>query len=111
MAIPSQGKLVRDRIPEIIERDGLIAVTRMVHGDDLYRALKVKLLEESSELQEASHENDLEEIADVLEVLFALAELTGHPWSQVLERASEKRRHRGGFGNGVWLVGTVTPEH
>ena len=109
MEIPNQGKLVRDRIPEIIENDGLIAVTRLVQGDDLYRALKVKLLEESKELQEASHDNDLEEIADVLEVLFALAELTGHPWPQVLKYAREKRLHRGGFRNGVWLVETTNP--
>jgi predicted house-cleaning noncanonical NTP pyrophosphatase (MazG superfamily) len=67
------GKLVRDRIPEIIRAEGSRAVTRRL-DDDAYRdALLDKLVEEAHELRNAPRESaGIGEAADVYEVLLAL---------------------------------------
>lgn len=63
------NKLVRDRIPEIIEQSGKKAVTRIA-GDGEYRQyLREKLQEEVGEFMENGNP---EELADILEVVFAL---------------------------------------
>ena len=73
-------KLVRDRIPEIIQSEGRRPVTRVLDEASYRQALLAKLMEEA---QEASHANadDLPgELADVLEVLRALTVTAGMPW-------------------------------
>ncbi|MFC7643839.1 hypothetical protein ACFQX6_26015 [Streptosporangium lutulentum] len=94
---PVMGKLVRDRIPDIIrERGGDPAVT--VLGEvDYRRALLEKLFEESTELSEASATEVAEEIADVLEVLRAIADVHGHEWRDIEKIAEVKRAERGAF--------------
>jgi predicted house-cleaning noncanonical NTP pyrophosphatase (MazG superfamily) len=105
VTLPAQGKLVRDRIPEIIAKDGRRPVVEHVDPDDLLAALRLKVLEEASELAEAHDQQIVEEVADVLEVLMALSELIGVAWSDVNEKRLEKRSQRGGFENGIWLSG------
>lgn len=63
------GKLVRDRIPEIIERSGKTAEWRELGDDEFRLALKVKALEEASELVDAPDDALLSELADLLEVI------------------------------------------
>ena len=106
MTLPSSGKLVRDRIPEIIQSDGKVPLCTLVSGDDLRAALKVKAREELAELCDASPESLLEEIADVYEVLLAIAKNAGVGWSEVEHVASRKRDLRGGFSGGIWLLAT-----
>ncbi|MER5326362.1 nucleoside triphosphate pyrophosphohydrolase [Streptosporangium roseum] len=97
------GKLVRDRIPEIIRQDGMEpAVT--VLGEDGYReALLEKLFEESTELREAAVTEVVEEIADVLEVLRAIAKVHGHEWANIEKVAEAKRAERGAFLERLYL--------
>ena len=85
MRVP-HNKLVRDRIPEIIQAEEL-SVTHVL-DDTSYRAvLLAKLVEEA---QEAGHATAAElpgELADVLEVLQALTAMAGMSWSQLLALA------------------------
>ena len=59
------GKLVRDRIPEIIRADGREPEVRVLSATDYLAALNEKLLEEAHELKGAEPESRLEEAADV----------------------------------------------
>ena len=106
MALPPKGKLVRDLIPEIIESSGKVPITCQVSGPDLIAALRVKAKEEVDELFEAEHQQLLEEIADVYEVLRALVVCENHTWSEIEEIAKDKRIKRGGFTEGLWLLET-----
>lgn len=66
-------KLVRDKIPELIKRDGKPAVTHIADASEYIQSLLEKLVEEATELQEAGNpEHQKEEMADVREVLEAL---------------------------------------
>ena len=66
------NKLVRDRIPEIIENDHKTCAIRILDNDEYLGCLKSKLLEECHEVMDAEGEDIKKEIADVLEVLEAL---------------------------------------
>ena len=66
-----EGKLVRDRIPEIIIADGKKPITRILDNDEYLRELDKKLNEEIAEYQA---DKSIEEMADVLEVSFAICE-------------------------------------
>ena len=99
----AHNKLVRDRIPEIIALNWHSAVTHIL-DDDCYRdALLAKLLEEAKEASEASAEDLPAELADVLEVLQALATTLGMTWGQVFMLAAEKRTQCGGFHDRIFL--------
>ena len=97
------GKLVRDRIPEIIEADGREPVVRTLNEDEYDAALLDKLVEEVAELREAGPAERIEEAADLVEVLRALITHSGHSWETVLKAAERKRTDRGGFERRVWL--------
>jgi predicted house-cleaning noncanonical NTP pyrophosphatase (MazG superfamily) len=98
------GKLVRDRIPQIIEESGGTPVTRILSPEERLPALLDKLDEESAELRDATSDAERrEELADVLEVLRAIASEMEASWPEVQAIADEKRALRGGFDVGVWL--------
>jgi len=74
------------------------------------RALVAKLMEEAQELLVATDPDDVKtELADLLEVVRAMAGSTGVNWAEVEAAAGEKRERRGGFGEGAVLVGTEWP--
>lgn len=64
------NKLVRDLIPEIIQADGKKCDISRAESNDLLRLLEEKMLEEFNEYLE---DNNLEELADMMEVIFGLA--------------------------------------
>ncbi|MGW5263942.1 nucleoside triphosphate pyrophosphohydrolase [Microbispora sp. NPDC004025] len=97
------GKLVRDKIPDIIRRDGREPVVTVLDEVAFREALLAKLLEESAELSEAPPAQVPEEIADVLEVLQALARVHGQDWRDIERLADAKRAERGGFHDRVYL--------
>lgn len=97
------GKIVRDRIPEIIEQNGSRAVTRIPEKEEIIEGLEVKLTEELTEYLE---DHSLEEMADLLEVMHGILHHRGVSW-EVLERIRlEKKEKRGGFEQGIWLIAT-----
>lgn len=99
-----KGKLVRDRIPEIIESNGDFPVSRQLTDEEYVPALLSKLLKEGQELALAgSRQERLEEAADVYEVLAAIAGVDGFSLAEVEAAAVQKRTDRGGFQNKIWL--------
>jgi predicted house-cleaning noncanonical NTP pyrophosphatase (MazG superfamily) len=101
--VSAEGKLVRDRIPEIIRAAGGEPHTRRLQGDELIAALLDKVVEEAHELREASVDQRIEEMADLLEVLAAVAERLGVTLDQVQDVGHIKRSSRGGFNDGLFL--------
>ena len=98
------NKLVRDKIPEIIRKNGDEPVCRVLDEDSSYRAaLFAKLDEEAAELR---GDPCLNEVADVVEVAFAIAKLLGASEAEVLATAAAKRAKNGGFDDRVFLVST-----
>lgn len=97
------GKLVRDRIPEIIAAAGKTATVRVLDEAELLPALTVKLAEEAEELCHAGPDDRLGELADINEVLTTLTEVLGFSSEQVQEAARRKRAERGGFSHRLWL--------
>jgi predicted house-cleaning noncanonical NTP pyrophosphatase (MazG superfamily) len=96
-------KLVRDRIPEIIRADGRRPVTYVLDEAGYRQALLDKLAEEAAEATRASAADLPGELADVLEVLRALTAAVGMSWDQLLMLADDKRHHRGGFEDKIFL--------
>lgn len=94
------NKLVRDRIPEIVEADGLKAVVRKLEKAELETRLIEKLVEEQQELDQ---DRNAEEVADMLEILFSLAKIYDYDEKQILELMYKKREARGGFEEGYLL--------
>lgn len=98
-------KLVRDKIPEMIERDGKTATYHREDDDKTYLGyLFVKLLEEATELTEADTiDHRMEEIADVKEVLISIQEALGLTEAEVEEVRRSKCEERGGFSGRLIL--------
>ena len=96
-------KLVRDGIPRIIEAGGGRPVTRVLDQAGYLAALRVKLVEEAGEAQAAPDGKLRSELADVLEVLQALAAAHGMSWEDVVAEAARKRDERGGFDQRIFL--------
>ena len=95
------GKLVRDRIPEIIEKSGEIPHIRILEEEEYRRCLEAKLDEEVAEFHA---DQNAEELADILEVVYALAEANGCSREELLSVYRKKHDARGGFRDRVFLI-------
>jgi predicted house-cleaning noncanonical NTP pyrophosphatase (MazG superfamily) len=95
------SKLVRDRIPEIMRREGKTPDIEQICGERLKGALKDKLVEEALELQAAT--DIREELADVLEVAEAIIDAYGLDEVEIQSIRWKKREERGGFDKGYFL--------
>ena len=98
------NKLVRDRIPEIIRNNGQICNTRILSDVEYISALDEKLQEEINEYQES---RSIEELADIFEVLCALAAYSGFSKEELITAQEQKRADRGGFEDRVFLLDVV----
>ena len=96
------GKLVRDRIPEIIKSDGKTPIIEILPNEEYLNELDKKLNEEVAEYQA---DKSIEEMADVLEVLFAICEGRGHTVEELTQVREDKREKRGGFKDKIYWVG------
>lgn len=94
-------KLVRDRIPEIIEASGGHCVTQVLEEDAYLRLLDEKLNEELAEYQQSK---SLEELGDLLEVIRAVAAARGYTWEELEAVRQEKCAERGGFEKKLLLL-------
>ncbi len=99
--MPVYNKLVRDGIPEIIAASGKKCRVSQVSGARLIKGLQEKLFEEMEEFVQS--DCDLEELADILEVVEALACQLGSDLSEIMRLKEAKRERRGGFKKGLWL--------
>jgi len=96
------NKLVRDKIPQIIEDSGKKCEIHIANEEEHYNLLEAKLQEE---VQEFLTDKNLEELADVMEVLFGLADSLGFSEEELLRKREEKKEERGGFKEGIVLEG------
>lgn len=96
------GKLVRDKIPRIIQADGKSPIIRTLSEEDYLQELDKKLNEEVAEYQA---DKSIEEMADVLEVLYAICEARGHSLEELEQVRKEKSDKRGAFKERIYWEG------
>lgn len=99
----THDKLVRDKMAEIIESHGDVAITYTADVTEYRERLRAKLIEEVSEYLESG---ETEELADILEVIHSLTALQGTPREQLQLIQTKKRDERGGFENRTVLKET-----
>ena len=95
------NKLVRDKIPQMIRAQGEIPRVRILEQEEYLRHLEAKLDEETREYH---RDKNIEELADILEVILALAEGIGSSREELLEIYQKKHNARGGFRDRVYLI-------
>lgn len=97
------NKLVRDKIPEIIEANGESAEIEILDDQRFLQELHEKLFEEANEFVE---EDSVEELADLMEVIYAIARLRGIDLEEVEKVRKEKAQKRGAFEKKIFLKET-----
>ena len=105
MLISKYDKLVRDRIPEIIEASGKRCTCSTLSEEDYLAKLDEKLNEELAEYQESK---SMEELADLLEVVRAVATARGSSIEEVEAIRRGKAAKRGGFEKKILLTEVTT---
>ncbi len=96
----SYNKLVRDNIPDILDKKGIPYEKRVASPEEYQQELIKKLTEEVAEFSLAG---EVEELADVLEVIEALKRLP--EYSEVEKVRLEKLIEKGGFEQRIILKG------
>ena len=95
------NKLVRDKIPEIIASDnGKTCVTRIMEDDEYLETLNTKMQEELKEYLESG---DVEELADLEEVLRAILDVKGVSYEEFEKIRNSKVEKRGAFKKKIFL--------
>lgn len=103
--MPIYNKLVRDNIPQVIEKTNKQFSTRILSKEEYLIELKKKLNEEIKEYQEAAtNEEAVEELADLLELIHAAATIHGATLEQLEEVRRAKAEKRGGFEKRIFLI-------
>ena len=100
------NKLVRDRIPEIIQADGRAFETETMSESDYKQALRDKVLEEGQEVATATDDELIKEIADLYEVIDALIAAYALDKDTIIETQQSRREKRGGFEQRIRLLWT-----
>ncbi|WP_099517149.1 nucleoside triphosphate pyrophosphohydrolase [Paenibacillus sp. BIHB 4019] len=99
------NKLVRDNIPQIIQASGKQFSSRVLNTAEYEIALKEKIQEELNEFLEAGdQEEQLEELADLLEVIYSFAHSKGIGREQMELIRERKKDERGGFYKRICLM-------
>ena len=104
MATKTYNKLVRDLIPEIIEASGKECRTRILSDEEYLKMLDAKLDEE---LAEYHKDQNIEELADLLELIYAAATARGYTLDELESVRAEKAKNRGGFEKKVFLIDVI----
>ena len=94
------NKLVRDRIPEIIEASGNTCITEILSDEEYLKMIDTKFDEE---LAEYHKDQNIEELADMLEVIYAAAVARGYSIEELEKVRVEKAEKRGGFSKKILL--------
>ena len=94
-------KLVRDRIPEIIEKQGERPVYDRLEARDCLEYLALKLSEEAAEYVES---REIEELTDTLEVIYGILHHRGISFDELEDIRRRKYDARGGFEGGIRLI-------
>ncbi|MGG0717045.1 nucleoside triphosphate pyrophosphohydrolase [Robertmurraya massiliosenegalensis] len=103
--MPVYNKLVRDKIPEIIKSAGKECRTKELIEFEYIKELKIKLIEEVNEYQEAeTDEQAIEELADILEIIHSLTTVHGGDFATLDAIRMKKFNERGGFQKKILLI-------
>lgn len=95
------NKLVRDRIPEIIDSEpGRKSQYRILDDNEYLIQLNKKIIEESNEFIE---ENSIEELGDLMEVINAIMKLKGYSMEEVIKVMKAKADKKGAFNEKIYL--------
>lgn len=96
-------KLIRDKIPEITLIDGVTTFTRELDLSEYITRLNDKLIEEAKEVIQAKDKIEIaEELADVLEVINAIASVSNLSFQDIEDVRLRKKAAKGGFEKGIY---------
>ena len=101
MGTVKHNKAIRDKIPEIIAESGKKCNTKQLDDESFLAELEKKLIEEVNEYSESK---DVEELADLLEVIYRISELRGVSSDELDKIREEKAKKRGKFDNNLFLI-------
>lgn len=93
-------KLVRDRIARIIEKQGKVPITHVATDAEYFSSLKAKLREE---LEEFIADNNPEELADLLQVMYTICDYLHITREELEEMRRKKNEDRGKFNDRIIL--------
>ena len=103
--MPTYSKLVRDRIPGVIESTGKRFSTRILNDSEYIKELEKKAYEELEEYVNTDNKKDaIEELADLLEIIHALSEYHDSSIDEVEDVRKLKAEKRGGFKEKIFLI-------
>ncbi len=102
-------KLIRDKIPEIIEANNGKYELRILEQDEFKKELKKKIIEEAKEVVEAEESQLGKELADVLELIKSIAESENISFEFIEEKQKQRRKERGGFKKKLFLIWSDKP--
>ena len=97
------NKAIRDKIPEIIQKDGHSCNVKTLSDEKFLEHLEKKLSEEVVEYQ---NDKNSEELADILEVIYRIAQLKGVSKEELEKIRIKKSEERGGFEKNLFLIDT-----
>ena len=97
------NKAIRDKIPEIIHKDGHSCNVETLSDEKFLEHLEKKLSEEVAEYQ---NDKNSEELADILEVIYRIAQLKGVSKEELEKIRIKKSEERGGFEKNLFLIDT-----
>ena len=100
------NKAIRDKIPEIIQKDGHSCNIQTLSDEKFLVEIEKKLSEEVAEYQ---NDKNPEELADILEVIYAIAQLKGISKEELEKIRIKKLQDRGGFEKNLFLIDTSEP--
>jgi len=98
------NKLIRDKIPEIMEKNGKTFELRILNDNEYREMLNKKLHEELQEFDEANDSEQLAELADMVEVIYAIVESKGVSIEEFEQVRLSKKKDRGGFAQKLFLI-------
>jgi len=104
--LPVYNKAVRDRIPEIIRDSGASCKVKHLGDEEFLPFLERKLVEEVEEYGESG---SVEELVDLVEVVYRVLELKGVPLEEFERMRAEKAEKRGRFNSNLLLVEVDEP--
>ena len=100
-------KAVRDKIPEIINKDGYSCNVKTLSDEEFLVEIEKKLSEEVVEYQ---NDKNPEELADIIEVIYRIAEMRGVSKEELEKIRIKKVEKRGSFKNNLFLIDTSKSE-
>src|SRR5258708_7007651 len=95
------NKLARDKVPALIAAQGRAIHTRILDDAEFALELRNKLKEETAEFL---MDNNLEELADILEVIYALTKNIGHTTQELEQVRAAKAEKFGAWEQKIFLI-------